>query len=65
MIHTRAISGPLMSNGAALEMTPERLGWLVPTDAGLPLARIKDLYHKQGYVWLIGSSSHNNWPQET
>jgi ectoine hydroxylase-related dioxygenase (phytanoyl-CoA dioxygenase family) len=54
MIHTRAISEPLMSNGSALEMTPERLGWLVPTDAGLPLAHIKDIYYKQGYVWLKG-----------
>lgn len=43
-----------MSNSSVLEMTPERLGWLVPTDAGLPLAHIKDIYHEQGYVWLKG-----------
>ncbi len=43
-----------MSNGSALEMSRERLGWLAPTAAGLPLARIKDIYHEQGYVWLKG-----------
>lgn len=54
MIQTRTIPGPLMSNGHELEMTPERLGWLVPTDPVLPLSHIKEIYHKQGYVWLKG-----------
>jgi ectoine hydroxylase-related dioxygenase (phytanoyl-CoA dioxygenase family) len=54
MIHNRTITGPLMSNGFVLERTPERLGWMVPTDAALPLAHIKDRYHQQGYVWLKG-----------
>lgn len=54
MLQTRMIEGPLLSNGYALEMSPERLGWLTPTDAGLPLARIKEVYREQGYVWLKG-----------
>lgn len=52
MLEIRTLEKPLVSNGYPLEMTQQRLGWLVPTDAGLPIARIKEIYREQGYVWL-------------
>ncbi|MDQ2713780.1 MAG: phytanoyl-CoA dioxygenase family protein [Chloroflexota bacterium] len=48
------IEKPLVSNGYTLERTPERLGWLEPTDAGLPLAQLREKYWQNGYLWLKG-----------
>lgn len=50
----RSLSEPLVSNGYALDMTATRLGWLEPTDAGLPMTRLQELYRQQGYLWLKG-----------
>lgn len=50
----RNLSEPLVSNGYTLNMAPERLGWLEPTDAGLPLERLQAKYHQSGYLWLKG-----------
>ncbi len=48
----RPLSTPLVSNGSPLNMTGERLGWLEPTDVGLPIASLRERYQQQGYLWL-------------
>ena len=48
----RSLNQPLVSNGYTLEMTPARLGWLEPTDAGLPLELLREKYRQNGYLWL-------------
>src|SRR5436305_12063208 len=50
----RSLVEPLVSNGYTLEMTPERLGWLEPTDAGLPLEELREKFRQNGYLWLKG-----------
>src|SRR5215472_8572841 len=50
----RSLSEPLISNGSPLAMTPERLGWLEPTSADLPLERLQEIYRQHGYLWLKG-----------
>ncbi len=52
--HMRSLSEPLVSNGFALDMTPERLGWLEPTNADLPLEQLRETYRRNGYLWLKG-----------
>lgn len=44
----------LTSNGHALEMTPDRLGWLVPSDPAEPLDVLRERYRAHGYLWLRG-----------
>jgi ectoine hydroxylase-related dioxygenase (phytanoyl-CoA dioxygenase family) len=48
----RSLSEPLISNGFALDMAPERLGWLEPTDPDLPQEQLRALYRQNGYLWL-------------
>jgi len=50
----RPLIEPLVSNGYALEMTPERLGWLEPTDPTLPMEELRAIYRRHGYLWLKG-----------
>jgi ectoine hydroxylase-related dioxygenase (phytanoyl-CoA dioxygenase family) len=50
----RAIGEPLVSNGHTLEMTAERLGWLEPSAASLPIKQLQETYRQQGYLWLKG-----------
>jgi ectoine hydroxylase-related dioxygenase (phytanoyl-CoA dioxygenase family) len=50
----RSLSEPLVSNGYTLEMTPERLGWLEPTDPDLPLEQLREKFRENGYLWLKG-----------
>jgi ectoine hydroxylase-related dioxygenase (phytanoyl-CoA dioxygenase family) len=50
----RALEIRLSSNGFDLEMQPQRLGWLEPTDPSLPLPRLREQYQAQGYLWLKG-----------
>jgi Phytanoyl-CoA dioxygenase (PhyH) len=50
----RSLSEPLVSNGYTLDSTPERLGWLEPTDAGLPPKQLWEIYSQHGYLWLKG-----------
>lgn len=45
---------PLRSNGFPLDMSAERLGWLVPSDPGTPLPALRAQYRAQGYLWLRG-----------
>src|SRR6266571_9045923 len=44
----------LPGTGSTLEMTPERLGWLEPTDPDLPLEQAREKYRQSGYLWLKG-----------
>ncbi|MER8901595.1 phytanoyl-CoA dioxygenase family protein [Mesorhizobium sp. M0772] len=44
----------LNANGKTLSMAPNRLGRLVPTDAGVGIDAIRGLLAEQGYVWLKG-----------
>src|SRR5258708_23842962 len=48
----RSFNTPLISNGYTLDMSPARLGWLEATDAQLPVARLRQIYQRQGYLWL-------------
>lgn len=50
----RHIDGPLISNGHTLSMSPDRLGWLVPTDPSTPMKALREQYREQGYLWLKG-----------
>lgn len=50
----RSLAEPLVSNGYTLAMEPERLGWLEPTDAGLPLEQLREKFRRNGYLWLKG-----------
>ncbi len=50
----RSFSGPLESNGFELSTSPDRLGWLTPTDANVPLSTLKERYQEHGYLWLKG-----------
>jgi len=48
----RSLSEPLVSNGYTLDSTPERMGWLEPTDASLPPEQLWEKYRRHGYLWL-------------
>ncbi len=50
----RPLSESLVSNGYTLNMTPERLGWLEPTTAELPMQQLRAKYRQSGYLWLKG-----------
>lgn len=50
----RSLSEPLVSNGYTLDMSPERLGWLEPTGADLPIEQLREKFHRDGYLWLKG-----------
>ncbi len=52
MVAQRAIDQELVSNGFALLKTPDRLGWLEPTDSRRPAKEIWEQFQAQGYVWL-------------
>ena len=43
---------PLSSNGFALQMRPERLGWLETSSASEPLSRLQNRFLERGYLWL-------------
>lgn len=45
---------PLTSNGVELDMSPKRLGKLVPSSSTAPLAELQEQYREQGYLWLKG-----------
>jgi ectoine hydroxylase-related dioxygenase (phytanoyl-CoA dioxygenase family) len=42
----------LVSNDYALSTTPERLGWLEPTDPNERLDKLREKYRVDGYLWL-------------
>ncbi len=48
----RTLNEPLISNGYTLDMTPERLGWLEPTDADFPMEQLREKFRQNGYLWL-------------
>jgi ectoine hydroxylase-related dioxygenase (phytanoyl-CoA dioxygenase family) len=54
MTQEKTIDFPLTSNGYALDMQPERLGWLEPSDPAAPLDGLREQYRARGYLWLKG-----------
>ena len=50
----RTLEIPLISNGYRLSTTPERQGWLTPSDPGQPVKQLWEQFHQQGYLWLRG-----------
>ena len=44
----------LKAAGKLLRSTPDRLGWLQPTDPGIGMAALKARYRETGYLWLKG-----------
>ena len=40
------------SNGYTLSKTPERIGWLSPSDPPEPLETLRQRYRQEGYLWL-------------
>src|SRR5512140_2917653 len=50
----RTVNFPLISNGYTLASTPNRLGWLLPSDPGEPVRRLWEQFNEQGYLWLKG-----------
>jgi ectoine hydroxylase-related dioxygenase (phytanoyl-CoA dioxygenase family) len=50
----RTLSTALSSNGFTLAMTPERLGWLQPSDPQSPIAMLREQYAAEGVLWLRG-----------
>jgi ectoine hydroxylase-related dioxygenase (phytanoyl-CoA dioxygenase family) len=51
---TIVLEKSLVSNGYTLASTPDRLGRLTPSDPNLPIARLREQYREQGYLWLKG-----------
>jgi ectoine hydroxylase-related dioxygenase (phytanoyl-CoA dioxygenase family) len=45
---------PLSSNGYTLANTPDKLGWLIPSDPAEPLSTLRERYREHGYLWLKG-----------
>lgn len=50
----RFLAYALVSNGYTLDMTSERLGWLEPTGADLPVEELREKFRQNGYLWLKG-----------
>ncbi|KAI9280364.1 phytanoyl-CoA dioxygenase [Umbelopsis sp. AD052] len=50
----RHITTKLQSNGFMLDMSDKRLGWLTPTDPHLPTETLREIFEKQGYLFLKG-----------
>lgn len=50
----RTLNFPLISNEFTLASTPNRLGWLAPSDPGEPVRRLWEQFNEQGYLWLKG-----------
>jgi ectoine hydroxylase-related dioxygenase (phytanoyl-CoA dioxygenase family) len=53
-IDTRFQENSLVSNGYALSLSPQRLGWLAPTDPARPVEELRGQFRAQGYLWLKG-----------
>jgi ectoine hydroxylase-related dioxygenase (phytanoyl-CoA dioxygenase family) len=50
----KTIDFQLTSNGYAIDMSPNRLGWLEPSDPGEPMPLLREKYRTSGYLWLKG-----------
>jgi ectoine hydroxylase-related dioxygenase (phytanoyl-CoA dioxygenase family) len=44
----------LQAAGKHLAGTPDRLGWLQPTDPGIGMKALRERYRETGYLWLKG-----------
>lgn len=50
----------LVANGKVLSAASDRLGYLTPTDPGIGVEAIRQLYEENGYVWLKGFLPRND-----
>lgn len=55
----RVLDKTLVSNGYILKDTPDRLGWLTPSDPTIPMNDLREQFHSQGYLWLKGLLTRN------
>lgn len=46
----RHIITQMQSNGFKLDMSDKRLGWLTPTDPGLPMEILRKIFKEQGKI---------------
>lgn len=53
-MYARQLEYPLTSNTFTLSDSPDRLGWLVPTDPHQSPEVLRAQYQSQGYLWLKG-----------
>jgi ectoine hydroxylase-related dioxygenase (phytanoyl-CoA dioxygenase family) len=44
----------LRADGKVLDNSPRRMGWLTPTDPGLPMAELTARFKRDGYLFLKG-----------
>lgn len=51
---SRSIATALTSNGYTLAMTPDRLGWLPPSDPLQPVSDLRACFQQEGVLWLKG-----------
>jgi ectoine hydroxylase-related dioxygenase (phytanoyl-CoA dioxygenase family) len=50
----RTLDIQLSSNGYYMDMSPQRLGWLTPSDPAEPLDTLRERFRQDGYIWLKG-----------
>lgn len=50
----RSLPTSLISNGYVLSPTPDRLGWLEPSDPDTNLTVLRERLEAEGYIWLKG-----------
>lgn len=53
-MQSRQLGHPLASNNFILDSSPDRLGWLTPSDPTRPVDQLQRQYQEQGYLWLKG-----------
>jgi ectoine hydroxylase-related dioxygenase (phytanoyl-CoA dioxygenase family) len=50
---------PLVAHGKILDISPNRMGWLTPSDAKAPIRELQAQYREQGYLWLKNILPHD------
>jgi ectoine hydroxylase-related dioxygenase (phytanoyl-CoA dioxygenase family) len=58
-MQTAAFSHPLTSNGIPLDMSPARLGRLLPSDPAEPVETFRERLAHDGYLWVKGLLPHD------
>src|SRR5690349_21637812 len=51
---TRTFPSALISNGYTLDPSPDRLGWLEPSDPNTKFSILREKLDAEGYIWLKG-----------
>lgn len=57
---SRRIEMDLVSNQFVLSKSPDRVGWLIPSDPARPKAELWEQFRSQGYLWLKGILERNS-----